>query len=523
MRVKKVNNEPLYMQISHKKTNGIVYTSQWIVNIILDHINYNNNIYEKKVIDPSCGEGSFLGIVVERFLKDCYNHKLINSEIKKLLEQNIYGFDIDKEAILRCKQNLDNICDKYGITNIEWNINLIDSLDKNRVRKYFGKFDYVIGNPPYIRIQHLGKERRERIRNNWSFCRNGSTDMYIAFFELGLLFLNETGKLGYITPNTYFKTETAKPLRHYFMEQKIIKEIIDFNHNQVFEDATTYSAITILDKGWRINKFNFFKGYKGFVEYIDEIELSNLDYNQWTLASNEIFKKIKNIESRGTPLGKISKIHVGITTLADDYYIFKDPIIKDDKAIIQLKDGSKFTIEKKILKPIVKVSVLKSPNENQNRFIIFPYKKVNGKYTILSENELINNFPNTYNYFFSIKDRLLLRDKGKENPVAWYAFGRSQGLDTTWGKKILVSPLSLKPNFIVWEKEEYTFYAGYCIKFDGDLHWLANQLNSEEMEFYIKYVGRDYRNGYKSYAKSFISNFGVVGYENKGIEQLALF
>ena len=103
MRVKKVNNEPLYMQISHKKTNGIVYTSQWIVNIILDHINYNNNIYEKKVIDPSCGEGSFLGIVVERFLKDCYNHKLINSEIKKLLEQNIYGFDIDKEAILRCK------------------------------------------------------------------------------------------------------------------------------------------------------------------------------------------------------------------------------------------------------------------------------------------------------------------------------------------------------------------------------------------------------------------------------------
>ncbi len=73
----------------------------------------------------------------------------------------------------------------------------------------------------------------------------------------------------------------------------------------------------------------------------------------------------------------------------------------------------------------------------------------------------------------------------------------------------------MKPNFIVWEKEEYIFYAGYCIKFDGDLHWLAKQLNSEDMEFYIKYVGRDYQNGYKSYAKSFISNFGIIGYENK--------
>lgn len=172
----------------------------------------------------------------------------------------------------------------------------------------------------------------------------------------------------------------------------------------------------------------------------------------------------------------------------------------------------------------MKVSVLKSPNEEQNRYIIFPYKKVYGKYKIIPEKELKDLYPNTYKYFLAIKDRLLLRDKGKENPVAWYAFGRSQGLDTTWGKKILVSPLSLKPNFIVWEKEEYTFYAGYCIKFDGDLHWLAKQLNSEDMEFYIKYVGRDYQNGYKSYAKSFISNFGIIGYENNKIyKELSLF
>ena len=77
--------------------------------------------------------------------------------------------------------------------------------------------------------------------------------MYISFFELGFNLLNETGKLGYITPNTYFKTETAKALRYYLMEKKIIKKIIDFNHHQVFDDATTYSAITILDKSWRQN------------------------------------------------------------------------------------------------------------------------------------------------------------------------------------------------------------------------------------------------------------------------------
>ena len=523
MRIKKVNNLPLYMKITQKKAGGIVYTPQWVVDLILDNIEYKNNIHNKKIIDPSCGEGSFLTIVVERFLKDCIENNLSTDKIRKSLHNNIFGFDIDKTAIAKCKSYLNDIIQEYGIDKVEWNILQIDSLDKNKVKQYFNCFDYVVGNPPYIRIQHLGKERRKRIQKDWAFCRNGSTDMYIAFFELGVNLLGKIGKLGYITPNTYFKTETAKTLRYFLMEKKIIKKIINFNYHQVFDDATTYSAITILDKSWRKNKIYYFNGYKESIEYIDEIELSNIDYNKWTLAENDVLKRIKEIEIRGMPLGKISKIHVGITTLADDFYIFKDPIIDDDKAIIKLKDGRVFTIESDILKPIVKVSVLKSPNEEQNRYIIFPYKNIYGKRTIISEKELENLYPYTYKYLLAIKNRLLLRDKGKKNPVAWYAFGRSQGLDTSWGKKILVSPLSLTPNFIVWEKGEYTFYAGYCIKFDGDLHWLANQLNSEDMKFYIKYVARDYQNGYKSYAKSFISNFGIVGYKNKRNEELILF
>lgn len=268
MRTEKVNNLPLYMKVTQKKTNGIVYTPRWIVDLILDNLEYKNNIYDKKIIDPSCGEGSFLIVVTERFLKDCIEKKLSLNNTIEILHKNIVGFDIDKNAIERCKIHLNSIVQKYGIDKVEWNIQHIDSLDKNKVKQYFNYFDYVVGNPPYIRIQHLGKERRERIQKEWSFCKNGSTDMYIGFFELGLNLLNETGKLGYITPNTYFKTETAKTLRHYLMEKKIIKKIIDFNYHQVFDDATTYSAITILDKNWKQNKFYYFNGDKENISYI---------------------------------------------------------------------------------------------------------------------------------------------------------------------------------------------------------------------------------------------------------------
>ena len=509
MQAKKLRNLPLYLRLTGKKANGIVYTPRWIVELILDSVAYTHGIYDKKIIDPSCGEGAFLMVVLERFLIDCMKHNLSSDEIKVALSNNIFGFDIDKEAIERCKINLRNIAMQYGIEGVQWNIHQLDSLDRSKVEKYFKSFDYVVGNPPYIRIQHLGKDRREKLQREWSFCQTGSTDGYIAFFELGINLLSQNGRLGYITPNTYFKTKAAYKLRRYLIGNRLLERIIDFNDYQVFSDATTYSAITILSKNNNKTTVQFLKGYKESTQYVDDIDFSNFYRDRWILASNKTLRKIREIEERGMPLGKIARIHVGITTLADGLYIFKEPIIEGDRAIIKLSDGRSFSIETKILKPIVKVSTLKSPEENQNRYIIFPYKRVNGKYVIIPEEELADLYPNTYRYFLEVKDRLLLRDKKKPNPVSWYAFGRSQGLETTWGKKILVPPIGRKPNFIVWEKEEYTFYAGYCIKFDGDLHWLAGQLNSEDMEFYINHVSRDYQNGYKSYAKSFIARFGV--------------
>jgi adenine-specific DNA-methyltransferase len=498
-------------KIDKNKLNGVVYTPNWIVKTILDYLEYgNNNISNKKIIDPSCGDGAFLKEVVERFITDALNSNKSISEIKNLLEQNVYGIDIDKNAIELCRINLTNIAKKYGINDVNWNLINNDSTNKVWISKLFKKFDYVVGNPPYIRIQNLGKEKRNKIQKEWELCKSGSTDIYIAFFELGYYLLNDMGKLGYITPNTYIKTSAGKDLRQFIKNKKILKSLIDFKHHQIFENATTYSIITILSKRHEQNTFELYYGAPDKkIKFIDEIDLNNLNDNNWILCTNGVLVKIKEIESRGAPLGEIANIHVGITTLADSYYIFKNPLLKEKTAIIKLKDGREFEIEKNILKPIIKASILKSSEDEQNNYVIFPYKLKNNKHIIIPENELKEKYPLTYNYFLRIKDILLARDKGKPNPVAWYAFGRSQGLDTSFGKKILTSPLNKKPNFIVWEKEDYTFYSGYCIKYSGDLYGLVKELNSSDMEFYINHVSRSYQNNYKSYSKTFIKNFGI--------------
>lgn len=513
------------MSTNEKKLNGVVYTPQWVVNLILDNLAYDRNIHEKKIIDPACGEGAFLSEIAERFITDAKQANLNKTQIKKNIENNVFGFDIDEIAIKKCIASLDKIALRHNLDDINWQIIRTDSIDKKNVSRYFNSFDFVVGNPPYVRIQHLGKERRYRIQNDWHLSQKGSTDIFITFFELGFYLLNKTGKLGYITPNTYLKTKAGENLRNFIKTSRALKVLIDFEHNQLFENATTYSVITILDKGHQSNDFALYKGDSENVIFIDNINLGNLNGDNWILTSNDMLQKLKEIEKRGVSLSRIAKIHVGITTLADDFYIFKDPEFKNSFAKIKLKDGRVFRIEKNILKPIVKASVLKDPDEEQNRYIIFPYQKINDKHVIIPENELKSKFPLTYKYFLAVKENLDKRDKGKPNQVAWYAFGRSQGLDTSFGKKILTSPINLKPNFLVWEKPGYTFFAGYCIKFDGNLKLLAKYLNSQDMEFYISHVSRCYQNNYKSFAKSFIKNFGIPDFnlsQTNGRRQLLL-
>ena len=85
------------MKISDQKLNGVVYTPKWIVDLILNKIDYKNNILDKKIIDPACGEGAFLIEAVERFIVDAKSKKLKKEAIIRHLENNIFGFDIDEE------------------------------------------------------------------------------------------------------------------------------------------------------------------------------------------------------------------------------------------------------------------------------------------------------------------------------------------------------------------------------------------------------------------------------------------
>jgi predicted RNA methylase len=501
-----------------KKLLGQVYTPHHIVKKILDNVDYQGfNILGKTIIDPACGDGQFLIEVVRRIIQ--VSPKL---DLKKNLAC-VYGWDVDAQAIEKCKENLNQLLDNQRIT-IDWNIQKFDwqIAPQNAIRKikrdlFYNpdpqEFDFVVGNPPYIRIQHLELADRKYIQQYYDFCKSGSTDMYIAFFELCLDLLRKTGICGLITPNTFLYTETAKAMRNYFAPNykvkqiTLLKQITNYGTIQLFDNATTYSAITIFSK-----QSNESFIYEQVVDN-QSIKLRHIRAGEiagkpiWQLSTQE------NIHLKGKRLGEICSIHVGITTLADKAFIFS----KKDKYLNISILFSKLTqkeekIESALLKPIIKGSTFKK-GDSIKEYVLFPYQKdKNGKYQIIPEKELKEKYPLAYQYLKSIKTELDKRDNGNPNPVAWYAFGRNQSLDTGFGKKIIFSPMNKEPNFIFSDNEEATIYSGYFIKYQGDtskIERLLAQLNSLRMKDFVAISSRDFRGGYKAYNKKIIENFIV--------------
>ena len=489
---------------NQQKLRGQVYTPPVIVEKILDMAGFNGlHVLGKSVLDPACGDGRFLAAVAQKIAE--YSPP---EHLKRNLSY-LHGWDLDEAALAVCRENLDAIADAANVS-VTWNLRHCDALRQKPEAGLFGNgpgFDFVVGNPPYIRIQHLEQAQRKYLQMQYDFCKSGSTDIYLAFFELAYALLNKTGVCAFITPNTFLYTEAARTCRAFFAETGTLRALINYGDVQVFDNATTYSAITVFDT-LRHDTFVYEKAQAAQEFVRGTIPSSDLQQNVWRLTPGET-GNAPQIRT-GRKLKDICRIHVGITTLCDKAFIFPVEPAENGLVWAETKLGGRVLLEAELLKPIVKGSTLKSSDEPVTRRVLFPYQKnENGAYRIIAEAELQDVFPLTYAYLCSVKDELDKRDNGKVNPVAWYAFGRSQSLQNSWGTKIIFSPMNARPRFVLHECEDCTLYSGYFIKYDGDYAALLSQLNSDAMTDFVQTGSRDFRGAWKAYSKKVIEDFVV--------------
>ncbi len=194
----------------------------------MNRLEYNGeSILKKYVFEPGCGDGNFLYQIINRYIGSGLKHGLSKKEIKSGLEKYIYGIEIDECVFKQCINRLNQLSNKYGITDVKWKIFNDDIL--NFWEKKLPSFDYVVGNPPYVRIHNIDKSKISDIKNRYVFCRNGIIDLFLVFFEIGINSLKkDSGKLGFITPNSFIHNSTYVDFRGYLKNEGLIKELINF-------------------------------------------------------------------------------------------------------------------------------------------------------------------------------------------------------------------------------------------------------------------------------------------------------
>ena len=214
-----------------------IFTPDGYVKKLLDCIQYCENIYDKNILENSCGDGNILAVIAERYIDDAKAHGLSNQQIKKGLSKHICGVEIDPEQYKKCLQKLNSLAKKRGINGVRWNIVNEDYLKWECDRK----FEFIVGNPPYITYQELDEENRDYVRKKFSTCEKGKFDYCYAFIERSVDSLSDDGKMSYLIPSSIFKTVFGKKLRSYI--KPYLQEIYDYTQDKMFDDVLVKSAI----------------------------------------------------------------------------------------------------------------------------------------------------------------------------------------------------------------------------------------------------------------------------------------
>lgn len=500
-----------------RKNSGIVFTPTYIIDYIYK-LTVTDISFDTRILDPSCGTGSFLLYATSQL------HKKLKKPVDQILKDNIYGFEIKIENVVAAKILLSFLSIIEGFDNENFTINIyhLDSLRDDIFKKYdmkFSKFDYIIGNPPYVNNHDLDKDTINYLKNNYVTTQTGVFNIFYAFIERSLSILSLKGKLGFIIPNNWMVIESAKPLRQFIKSSKNLYLLIDFGSNLIFNPIKTYNSIIGMNYGnndfFSYKKIDFVNDIKNELrkEKFSKIYLNDINDKSWHLMSQNERLFINRVQSYDSKIGNY--IRTGIATLSDKLYMLNSSEIHDGYYLKSFQSKI-YKIEPEITKKIIKVSKHFSEESVKaaKSLIIFPYRSSKEGLILITEEDLKVKFPFTYEYFLDIKIELEKRDKGKAKLELWYQYGRSQGINS-FGPKILFPTFSKIPRFFIDEDSSSMFCNGYALYYKDFSNFsnhpvaLRRILNSKIMKKYIELTSYSIEGDFKCYQKKYVKDFSI--------------
>jgi len=319
---------------------------------------YRKWLLQLTICDPACGSGAFLSQALDflieehRYLDELqaklFGDALVLSDIENsILENNLFGVDLNDESVeiaklslwLRTAQPNRKLNDLNS--NIKCGNSLIDDTavagDKafnwqEAFPQVFAKggFDVIIGNPPYVQLQTMGRIS-DALRNCGYETYHKGGDLYCVFTERGYTLLKMGGVQSFVMPNKWMLVAYGKPLRK-FLSKTGLRQVLNFGDVQFFQEATTYVCIFVTQKGDPLEEVKVLslnnKTYKS--DFLTEIKnsiynypSSKFDETEWSIQPYNDALKLEQMKLNGRALKDLPiSINYGIKTgFNDAFYI----------------------------------------------------------------------------------------------------------------------------------------------------------------------------------------------------------
>jgi len=387
------------------------------------------------------------------------------------------------------------------------------------------RYDYVVGNPPYVRQEIVAG--KDQLEINYPDVYQGRADLYVYFMRRALDWINNEGTYGYITSGKFTKTNYGKYLRAQMVTQGNIRELIDFRGISVFEDATNDPVIVIQDNNSNTFgvKVSFKDPKKDISTIISEIKNDNdKDYMvSFSFENSYLTEKIKKttqdkkyIETfnilppralelveklkRFNRLDKYFEVYRGIRTGRNSVYITKKGRFNGNslKPILEGKEVERYYTFKKNKEIIYATQDIFDPDENSD---IMDY---------LKKNEEI------------LKTRAQYQNrKSKGENIKWWEIEQPLSPELFEQKKIVTQRITQNYRFSLEDQMNYTLET--CTTLipknikNNELYYFLGILNSTVLEFFAKADGKSLGESGYELEKQFVERFPIKKVKNNQI------
>lgn len=341
---------------------GEVFTRRWVVDLILDLAGYTaeRELLALSAVEPACGAGAFLVPMIERLADSCalHGHDLHDAgeaiQAYDLLASNVETSRRAAEQVLRAHglpATAAQQLAKRWVTRADFILHDHDE----------GAADFVLGNPPYIRLEDVPLARSAAYRDVCLTMR-GRSDVFVGFIERGLRLLGAGGVLGFIVADRWMRNQYGAELRAMISDAFSVESLIQMHDVDAFDHrVAAYPAVTVIRRARQgqaviadatgtfsqrdaVRLTRWVKAGSGGRMRGPGVEAARLPgwfagSSSWPAGTPDELTLVADLEARFPPLEDRrtgTRVGIGVATGVDSVFLTHDPDLVEQDRLLPL-------------------------------------------------------------------------------------------------------------------------------------------------------------------------------------------